>query len=70
MSKPVATGSDEHLRQAKEELDQASERYAKAQSDLIHAQRRYNEASRAYAARYLDPPRTGIAGFFDRYMCP
>ena len=54
--KPVPTGTDEHFRQAKSELDRAREAFAQAESDLIHAQRRYNEASRAFAARYLEEP--------------
>ena len=55
-SKPVPAGTDEHFRQAKEELDLAREAFAQAESDLIHAQRRYNEASRAFAVRYLEEP--------------
>jgi hypothetical protein len=39
---------------AKLELDAARDELAKATTAFIDAERRYNKASRAYAARYLE----------------
>lgn len=51
---PVGTGSKQHFQRVKDELDRARERFISAQTALIQAERRYNDASREFGRQYFD----------------
>ena len=54
---PVSTHTGERFDKAKAELDEAREVFARAQSRLIEAERRYNDASRAWEHEFFGDAR-------------